>query len=511
MPEERVKFDPLTSPLLGEDDPMNSLREIAEEETYRLEHEKFRFYEPNGKCEEFIKKVGSGDFFIVFFAAANGVGKTAAGANIVAHICYGKSSGNKYFDLPLFKNFPYPKRGRIVSDSDAIEKNLVPTLEEWLPAGRYKKRKAGKHFDSIWKTDTNFEFDIMTYEQDPKEFEAATLGWAMFDEPPPESIFKATVARMRKGGIIFITATPLKGSAWLYDHIIANPDKDLEAKGQRTYVEADVEDACIEHGIRGHLEHANIERMIAEYTEDEKQARAHGKFQHLVGLRFKNFSRNIHVIKPFQIDKMNWTVYHALDTHPRNNDMGNWIAVNDKGMKIVVDELWIKCEQGTEELAQRIKDKDEKFRIESRILEPGAFVEDQHENDEAKKTLAKKLSSYGLNYVPATKLREQSDKEIEDALTYSKIKVGEAKEFIRKPDLYIFDTCQRTIFEFEHYSWDDWSGRSAEKHNQKEKTIDKDDHAIENIGRILIRKPVFVPMPKADDYVPDMPNYDPYN
>ena len=63
--------------------------------------------------------------------------------------------------------------------------------------------------------------DLMSYEQDTKEFEAVDLGFAWFDEPPPESIYKATVARMRRGGIIFITATPLTGSAWLYDHIVA--------------------------------------------------------------------------------------------------------------------------------------------------------------------------------------------------------------------------------------------------------------------------------------------------
>jgi hypothetical protein len=64
-------------------------------------------------------------------------------------------------------------------------------------------------------------------------------------------------------------------------------------------------------------------KMIGEYSEDEKQARIYGKFQHLIGLRFKNFSRNIHVIKPFNINYKDFTVYEALDTHPRNPDMCN--------------------------------------------------------------------------------------------------------------------------------------------------------------------------------------------
>lgn len=489
--------------LIGDEEPLKVLRELKEEEAYRLEYEKYHFYEPNGKCEQFIKKIGEGKHFVVLFSAANGVGKTCAGANVVAHLCF--ESENPYFNYPLFKDWPYPKTGRIASDPTNVDKNLIPTLKEWLPEGRYKTKKGGKTYDSLWKTDTGWNFDIMTYEQDAKEYEGATLGWAWFDEPPPEAIFKATVARMRKGGIIFISATPLKGSAWMYDHIIAKPEKELALKGQRCYIEADIEDACKQHGVRGHLEHEHILQMISEYSEDEKQARIHGKFQHLVGLRFKRFSRNIHVIKPFEINQKDFCVYEALDTHPRMNDMGTWIAVDRRGNKYIIDELWLKCQGGTEELAQRIKDIAKRYRIIRRLLEPAAFIEDQHTG----KSLARTLASYGLHYIQASKIREQSDTRIEDALSFQQL--GGSEEFIKKPELYVFDTCTRHIFEFEHYSWDDWTGKIAEKKGQKEKTIDKDDHGIENIGRILIQEPVFVPLQSRSGGLDYEENYDPFD
>ncbi len=136
----------------------------------------------------------------------------------------------------------------------------------------------------------------MTYEQDPREFEGVTPGWAWFDEPPPEHIFKATVARMRRGGVIFITATPLAGSAYLYDafatgnyKVVMEGEGGTKAVYERKvgYVEADIESACKQHGVRGHLEHSDIVNLIAEYSEDERQARIYGKFQHLIGLVFK--------------------------------------------------------------------------------------------------------------------------------------------------------------------------------------------------------------------------------
>jgi phage terminase large subunit-like protein len=488
------------------DDPEELAKDFVDlsaEEVFRKEEEQYKGYEPNGKCEEYIKAIGEGKYFGVLFSAANGVGKTAASANVVAHIIFGKESKNPYFNYPLYKDFPYPKRGRIVSSATNIEKNIIPALKEWFPLGRYTTSKAGKHFDSSWKTDNDWEFDIMTYEQDPMEFEGATLGWAWFDEPPTEAIFKATVSRMRKGGIIFISETPLTGSAWLYDHIVANPDKE---NGQWAYIEADVEAACKEHGIRGHLKHSNIEQMIAEYSEDEKQARIYGKFQHLIGLRFRTFSRAIHIIKPFMIDLNNFTVYHALDTHPRNPDAGTWIAVDKKGTKFIVDELYLKCQNGVEELSQRIKSKNDQYRIEKMILEPAAFVEDQHTGN----SLARSLSSYGLNYFEASKIRNASDRRIDTALAYTQLNIGDKSEMIKAPEMYIFDTCQRTIFEFEHLRWDEWSGKIADNKDQKEKTIDKDDHILENIGRILIQEPSFV-SPRVENQRDEERDFDPYS
>ena len=202
---------------------------------------------------------------------------------------------------PYLKDFPYLKRGRIVSSPTNIEKNIIPELEDWFPQGRYKATKGNKKFKSQWKTDTGWNFDLMTYEQDAMEFEGVTLGWAWFDEPPPEAIFKATVARMRKGGIIFIGATPLAGSAYMYD-AFAQGKYEVQISSQQNgamvsytrkvaYIEADIESACKTHGIRGHLNHSDIENIIAEYSEDEKQARIYGKFQHLVGMIFKKLGQ----------------------------------------------------------------------------------------------------------------------------------------------------------------------------------------------------------------------------
>lgn len=492
------------------ENPVQVTRELLEEEAFRLTHEKYRYYEPNGKCQEFIEAIGYNDRFIVFFSAANGVGKTCVAANVLANIMFGsENKENEWFDYDLFREWPYPKRGRIVSQAANIEKNLIPTLEEWLPLGRYKGRKGGKSFLSKWETDNGWTFDVMTNEQDPKEFEGPTLGWVWCDEPPTQQIFKACVSRLRKGGVLFITATPLNGSAWMYDEIVTKAGKETEIDGQKgiliEHIEAGVEAACKEHGTRGHLEHAEIEKMISLYDEDDKQARIHGKFQHLTGLRFKQFNRKIHVIRPFEVTLKDFSVYHSLDPHPRTEDAGLWLAVDKNNTFYVVDELWLKCQGGTEELAQRVKEKNSQYRMERNTIDPSAAIEDQH----SQKSLVTRLSDYGLNYIPATKARTMSDKRIEDALTYQQLAGQE--EMIKAPELYIFDTCQRLIWEMEHYRWDEWQGKTADKKNKKQKTLDKDDHAIECLGRLLFQEPKFFAAPIYRNVPTPQPNPDPYD
>jgi len=277
-----------------------------------------------------------------------------------------------------------------------------------------------------------------------------------------------------------------------------------EAEKTIAHIQADVEAACREHGIRGHLEHKDIENMIALYSEEEKQARVHGKFQHLVGLRFKRFSRNIHVIRPFEVSQKDFTVYHSLDPHPRTEDAGLWLAVDRKGTKFVCDELWLKCENGTQELATRVKEKNSLYRMERNTIDPSAAIEDQHSG----KSLVSRLSDLGLTYIAATKARSQSDKRIEDALAFQQL--PSQTEMIKAPELYIFDTCDRLIWEMEHYRWAEWKGKSADDHGKKQKTLDKDDHAIECLGRLLFQEPQFYEMPVYHNSPTQEANYDPY-
>lgn len=484
---------------------------------YRMENEKYRYYEPSGAAENFINAFGSNDYFILIDFAANGVGKTANAVNILANLMF--PTENPWFRSELFHKFPYLRRGRIITDAALVEKNIVNELKFWFPKGKYTASKGGKHFESQWTVDGGkkgeWTFDIMTYDQDPKQFEGVTLGWAYFDEPPPEAILRATIARMRRGGIIMIKATPISGSAHLYDMfaegslevevVLREGEEPVKVKRSVYTQTSDVESACKQHGVRGHLEHSDIERMIAEYPADELQARVYGKFQHLVGLVFKRWDRKIHVIKPFPINERDFTVYHYLDPHPRNPDAGLWLAVNSKGTKFVCDELWVTPED-KRDLADKIKRKNSQYRVYGMWADPWIFNKDQH-HDSNDKNLSEQLSDEGLTYLPAPKQRTASDERIKTALNYNQVN----GHMIIAPEVYVFSSCERTIWEMEHYRWDEWTGKAADKHNRKEKPVDKDDHMIENLGRALISEHQFVPFVQNTNLgTVDNSSFDPY-
>lgn len=496
------------------------LEQLLEVQAHRLKHEPHRYYVPIGKGEEFIDLIGSGKYIVVLLSAANGIGKTWLAANLLANMFW--KNDNKYFQHEFFRNFPYPKQGRIVSDPTTVTDTIIPTLEKVFPKGRYNVQKVetskdGKRYEYHWKTDTGWEFNIMSYEQDVGEFESATLGWCWFDEPPPEHIYKATIARFRMGGFAFITATPLTGSAWIYDQIVTNNDNEKEF---RAFVEAEVEDACKEHGVRGFLDHEQIVKMISQYSEEDKQARVFGKFQHLTGLVFKTWNRKIHVVRPFSVDRRDFSVLELLDPHPRNPDALMWLATRKDGVKFVVDEIYDTF-NSTGELAGRVKAIAKNYRIEERRADQLAWNKDQHRGVTRGRSLAEELAELDLDYMPASKDRQNGIRLVQNALSYEIMADEDVTRFIKPPVLFVFDTCVRTIWEFEHWQYQEWTGKTSEYKSRSERPQDKDDHQMENLGRGFLNDIGFVPYrPPREPVHPlsiaepkrsAIPNLDPYS
>ena len=455
-----------------------------------------KFFEPNGKSEEFIKMVGAkGEEhpFVNMFVGANGTTKTATGVNILLNIVYGVQ--NKYFDHELFRNFPYIKRARIISDPTTLKEKIIPEIRKWfpksdvsqLPEAPFEEKKEGKFYTSKIVTNTGWTIDFMSNEQDVKEFESVDLGFVWFDEPPPQSVFNATVFRGRAGMIIVMTYTPLFHSGWLKDWLDDHADG-----AYADYVEAELEDNCTKHGVRGLLRHRDIMRMAEAVPEDEKEARVFGKFGHLIGRVHKKFKHKIHVIKAFPITEKEFTVYQAIDPHPRTPDHVLYLAVDRRDQWYVAGE--IVHDGTTKDLAFRMRDfeKNMRFRVETRLIDPSAFIDDRHMEQES---VGKQLSDLGFSFIKGSKDLDAGIRALDNALDYD-IQNG---QWVRQPKILFMDTCPVAIKQIEQYVWDNYVGRSADEKQAKPKPKDKDDHMPENLHRLAMFMPRFVKMTQYFD------------
>ncbi len=467
---------------------LGEMAEVANELEERDSMEAAKYYIPNGKAEEFINMVGADKNFVNMFIGANGVGKSAVGANILTNIVFGPQ--NKWFDHPLFKHFPYIKKGRIITDPTTIKEKIIPELIKWLPRNSYKNfpeklyetTKEGKYYASKFVFNNGWVIDIMSNEQDLKSFESVDLGFIWIDEPMPKDRFLASLARGRLGMIVFWTYTPLFQAGWIKEWI----DSNVGVEGMADYVEAEMEDACKIHGVRGMMDHKAIQRIADSMPEDEKEARVFGKFGHLLGRVHKRFNRKIHVIKPFPINEKDWTTYKALDPHPRVADHVLYLSVNSQGTMIITAEL---LSDGLVKLLHsRMIDLETKmhFRIEDRIIDPSAYNDNQHTNE---KSVGSQLADLGETWIRGSKNLMAGIKVTEEAFDYEMI----GGKFVKPPQLFIFDICRTTIKQLEEYVWQEYKGVSADDKEKSGRPKDKNDHMPENLHRLILHKPRFIP------------------
>ena len=186
-----------TAKVLKQFNPKTARDLVFQERVNRRERNPARYYVPNSKIQQFIKAVGVTfkDKIVFLLFGGNSCGKTSGGVNILTNILYGVQS--KHFNYPLFKDWTFPKEGRIIGTSANVEGNpekgqvgaIQVELNAWLPKGRFTAEKMGKNYSSLYKTDTGFSVNIMTYNQAVEEFAGPSLGFIWFDEPPPKGIF----------------------------------------------------------------------------------------------------------------------------------------------------------------------------------------------------------------------------------------------------------------------------------------------------------------------------------
>jgi phage terminase large subunit-like protein len=382
---------------------------------------------------------------------------------------------------PESKRFNHPVKGRICAQDfqKGVGEVIIPGLEEWLDMSLVAKKFRNPLGISVkWTLKNGSVFDILTYEQDTEQFEGWKGHVAWFDEPPPREKYIATLRGLVDfRGRNWLTLTPLT-QPWIYDEIY------VKSEGKETFaVTMDIRD-------NHYLSEEAIREFESVLTDEEKEARLHGRFMHLSGLIYKEFNPMIHICEPPKVTS-EWTRYFSIDPHPRTPTACLWLAVDPQGNHWIYDELWAR-DMDVEQIAHMIHSQ------EGDLVPQFRFIDPAMDKDNALSggfNIRKELARHGVFCQRANNDPDLGKSRIRQALKPKYVHSIHSEV----PQLRVSRNCPQTIYEFQHYIWGE--RRREDGMTEKNQPKKANDHFMDNLRYIYNADPRYVQPDKDDEEI----------
>jgi len=373
---------------------------------------------------------------------------------------------------PVENRFSGAIKGRIIAKDfqKGVGEVIIPFLDEWLDESLVAKKYRNPIGVPVkWTLKNGSVFDILSHEQNTEQYEGWKGHIAWFDEPPPREKYIATLRGLVDWrGRNWLTLTPLT-QPWIYDEIYTNPDH------KRIH--------CVTVNMRDnpHLDELAIQEFEASLTEEEKEARIHGRFLHLSGLVYKEFNPNHHIVDDFEIPPL-WTRYMAIDPHERTPTAVMWFAVDPKGNHWIYDELWLEGAD-LKTIALGILSQEGRDPPRIRLIDPH---NDKDNLIAGGFNVRKELMKHGVFCTRANSDTQLGKSRIRKALKPMYNLLSKTLQ----PQLRVFRSCTQTIYEFQHYLWDNYK-HNPEQYGLKDQVRKKDDHFMDCLRYIYNFGPEF--------------------
>ena len=253
-----------------------------------------------------------------------------------------------------------PNVGRFgITDYKAWERDVVNEWEKWIPKGTYRYVRNTQNNVTKIVMQNRSVIHIMTREMDDITWEGGKIDWAVFNEPPKEQHFKATLRGLvDTHGPWYMCLTLLDSEPWIFDQVW---ERGLREPEKITIIEGSTEDNLIERG--GVLTREAVEDFASFLTEAEYAARVMGRPIYASGQVFKQYRPTI----PWRIDpvpiRSNWLRVMAIDPHPQKPFAALWGVVDPYTDTLhLIHELYSERIKTIEEFADQVK------KIETEIL-----------------------------------------------------------------------------------------------------------------------------------------------
>jgi len=304
-----------------------------------------------------------------------------------------------------------------------------------------------------------------------EKFQGTARHLIAFDEEPAWDVWQECIMRtLSTKGDILLSMTPLHGMTWVYEQIY-EPWMDGTNKDVECFVAKTTDNPFIDK--------KEIERISLSFYDEERAARLEGKFIEFAGLVYKEFNRDVHLVKRFTIPA-HWVKIRGLDPGLNNPTACVWWAVSPDNEHFIYDEYY-ETDKTIKEFAQDIKAKSGLANISFTVVDPSSCARNpaHPELKSAKDEYAKNGIwtmpgnndvSYGINCVK--ELLHQNDR-------------------TGRPRLFIFNDLDSIKKEITRYRWDTFRFHAADK-NQTEKPTKVADHLMDAMRYIAASNPHYV-------------------
>lgn len=455
------------------------------------------FYKPHKKQSMFHAAT---KYKFRYVRTGNRFGKSDMGAAEDVAWCRGERSWladgdpNKYDGIPR-----HPVKGLLVvvnwDKAEEIFTNLAEgerrgKLFKMIPSDslvNFHRNQQGKinriEIQSIWGgTSQLYITTVKTFKNDPLSGESSDWDFIHVDEPIPKEMWEA-ISRglMDRNGRAWFCCTPLD-QPWINDFFIANK-RDMEE--DKPYLNGS---KWVITGSSRDNPYNSKEGMDAYFEgldAKTRMCRENGVPLGSTGIVYSEFDYAEHVYDFCPIGWQNkttppasYTIRAAIDPHPSTPHAVLFAATAPTGEVFFYSEYFEPVDLAT--LSQEIIKTLNNRVPEILLLDPIAFINNPVDNT----TMAQKIEESGLVVCKAPKDLTRGILQVKQAL----------KERIHTPRgahprlLFSADLLE-TLWEFERYMWDP-------KHANK--PIDKDDHMMENLYRLVINGLEYVHVVEED-------------
>ena len=328
------------------------------------------------------------------------------------------------------------------------------------------------------------EIHFATYDQAVHKIEGGAFDKMDYDEPPPKKVYQGNKVRLLKtGGKTTGALTPIEEIPWpiewIHHDIVCKADgKRIAVFNQPTWDNA------------ANLAEGAIDELAADMTEHQRKVRLEGEFGFLKGLVYKQFQRDIHLCKPYDVRRRvlagEGLVYAGLDHGYHNPTAVSWWHVvgewpDVKGVKFME---YLASGLTIPENCANILEMTGDLPVEAWLADP---VNCWRVDPETGTQLAEHYWDAGLPIQKADNDVNKGHDTVATLLEPRKTATGQLK-----PRIWFFETLAETITAYMSYAWQ--HSRTRYGGEQKEKPQEKYKHIPDTDRYVWTAYPSGIPM-----------------